>query len=730
MFTRLRLAAPLGISWLLLPTIAQGQALAPPPQGGPQVTAPPAAPTSKAAIEPSGPAIERVRRLPDFVPNAFWTDVDENPDEKARCMGRGGFAGTAIMTVLSEVPTKLPPLDAQQDPKIKIAPVLSIPSAPTKTLCAYTWNGNPDAVPPHGPGGTAVKDYPAISVHAAPGASEWAKFRNAMTHARTGALRTKQQRAAYTARGKVRVAVIDAVKVEPGKAPVLSQHALDVRNTIGEVTCEMSNLCGVDFKFYAGIPLGTFGDTIHDESGENGSYATKGQLARQIDQAVEDWRKEAPHLPMVINLSLGWSGCWNPKPPNAEEGKQQEPRYDPTEHDLVWHAIYKASCSGALVVAAAGNEDAVQGCPPGSLRELATPFEAARLHSFPARWANLSRRPEREQCAQYQVSTDPNKTGPVVLAVGAVDERDAKLGLSAQDATLVAFGNATAFKGSDHVFSGTSASTALVSGIAAALWVAKPELSTAEVERALIVSAPHLRHKQFGGPFVCNLTPGLPEETTPAPASGPAAGAGLLHPCADLRCSSVRRASLCRALAHVPGLPEIRCGPAANQPSTSITWPELSYDGSAARVRACASDSTETECKPPSGFDGIETPWQHTAEHGPGKSCGTCAVKRRNTPRQLQAEFNAEVVKEPGVFANYKIELGGGEQYPLFSGGTPSSQQVQNSLCDVTGEPTGKLYYTEDVGPGVETTLVNWVDDIVVQTNDPAADDTTDCTNE
>lgn len=198
------------------------------------------------------------------------------------------------------------------------------------------------------------------------------------------------------------------------------------------------------------------------------------QIAQGIEYAVRNGAR-------ILNMSLGGS--------------------DPSE--TLRQAVAYAWDSGALVVAAAGNEN------------TATPV-------YPAAWPN-------------------------VLGVGAtnVDDTRAPFSNYGDYVSLVAPGVAilsTTVGGSYEAWPGTSMATPLVSGVAALLWSRYPNLSNAEVRDLLLQTADHIgglpydadgRNAEYGhglvnaaravGLSMATPTPG-PARPSPTPTSCPMPG--------------------------------------------------------------------------------------------------------------------------------------------------------------------------------------------------------------
>jgi subtilisin family serine protease len=499
------------------------------------------------------------------------------------------------------------------------------------TYCGYTWTSDPLAPPE--PGlfadasvasnlANAEPDEPVLATLQAPplaptGPSDedvalWLGPLHRTARTRFG-LDGVTQPVAHAA--GVRVALIDSASGDfdrVGEYRDPSGHGTAVGRVIQEVACAGQAACRVSIKPYPALTITTTGDVMQASGSGAGAYGTRFQLAWQISRAVDEWLsgRGAAGAPahLVINLSLGWSGCWD---------MQRERSLDSR---MVRDAIERASCLGALVVAAGGNRDAIRGCPgqPDRLGE----------HSFPGLWAGREQRPSAEACKKVGVgAARAGELGPFLLGVSAVDDRDLPLGVAQQESSLVAYGGAVVMPDGDGTWtkqrSGTSMSAAAVSGIAAAIWATYPERSAAQVERDLIEPAVLLR-AHAGAPFICN---------------------SQSPPLAPNECESVRRASLCLSLAHaanVSASPE-QCGPPKADPDDAMSFGAMSapamVDVTAVDCAACDPATMPcSACNPaPGGVDPAEQPWAVVGPQPDGDACGTCVINK--SKNRFEAKF-------------------------------------------------------------------------------------------
>ncbi|NVB40382.1 S8 family serine peptidase [Pseudenhygromyxa sp. WMMC2535] len=207
---------------------------------------------------------------------------------------------------------------------------------------------------------------------------------------------------------------------------------------------------------------------LHAGLSQGGGWASEVGVA--VEQARRAWQASAPNSKLVINLSLAWE------------------RYaaDPSaiNSPTVYRALRRASCDGALIIAASGNESPYA-CPRG-------PME-------PAVWETLARPTQQECVAEFGAQSfdaghfggrwlacGANEYCPLVHSIGAVDELDDDLanyreGSRPRLATL----GFSAQVDSDGPMSGTSVSAAIASGAAARLWSHAPNLSGDAIMQAL-----------------------------------------------------------------------------------------------------------------------------------------------------------------------------------------------------------------------------------------------------
>lgn len=276
----------------------------------------------------------------------------------------------------------------------------------------------------------------------------------------------------------VTIAVVDTLPTTGATDPN-SEHGPSLVRIIDDLLCEPGALCDFHVLPILGLPRTRDGLDVVD-GGYVGSFK---DLAGGIVEAVERWKATPNSGPLVINLSVGWES-------DPFGGVAVEPK--PTV-DGVLVALEYASCHGALIVAAAGNDNGL--CSDGPL--------------FPAAWEQRPA-PNAARCAALGVAgsqhpTDPTAVyHPLVHAVGGLHVRFESMPGSRPLATprLVADGTYVVAGSGDDLtagHTGTSISTGVVAGVAAAVWSRDPLRPSWEVAQLVYESGQDLViDAQFG----------------------------------------------------------------------------------------------------------------------------------------------------------------------------------------------------------------------------------------
>lgn len=271
--------------------------------------------------------------------------------------------------------------------------------------------------------------------------------------------------------GNVRVAVIDTAPSRTAVGTALHGRAMAgiVRDVaLGCLAAEKS--CEREVRTFTGLPRDyVFGRpaTLTDPDLDRGGYVGyTGDVAIALSQAL-DWC-EGDCRQTIINLSVGWdaggSGVASP---------------------AVQELLQRASCRGAVIIAAGGNR---------------SPLACGDVDLEPARWESLARPTDAECEALGEVpmpSEHPPRTEyrPLVHSISAVDHDDGELSTSSPGSqsriaaigyqVVVSLDGPQADTNLLGPMSGTSVSAAVVSGIAALVWSADPDLAGDDVMQVL-----------------------------------------------------------------------------------------------------------------------------------------------------------------------------------------------------------------------------------------------------
>lgn len=372
------------------------------------------------------------------------------------------------------------------------------------------------------------------------------------------------------ATGKIRIAVVDATP-KGLNSPDTSNHGFVVSRIIASLACADPNAqeCQDRVKAYLALPLKaidlkTHGATLDLTNG--GYYGTPSQLLEAITGATNDWKSTDQRL--IINLSLGWDPIkLDPGDPNVER---------------IQTSLEAAVCRGALVIASAGN-------PTGS----DNPVRPAAFEAFTE--------PTDERCSKLGVprpvdakgksgvprpegtqGQDHRSYAPLLHAVGMVDAQDRKFLFARRwgQPRLAAFGLDVIVPGPENSFTppmtGTSMSAAVVSGVAAAVWLVHPDWSAPMVMSRLYDAGLPLQPPEMVG-----KPPEMVRRTETEFCLGQANG-----PCREW---NVRRIALCQALKD--DLPGLQCAQGVPLAKELPYWEDASTSKGSpvepCRVRNC-----------------------------------------------------------------------------------------------------------------------------------------------
>lgn len=271
---------------------------------------------------------------------------------------------------------------------------------------------------------------------------------------------------------RIRVAVIDtAARPFWSSDSDTYGHGRAVGRVIQELACPPGGFCASEIDNWLGLPLVKPYVTNHEQGGY---FGTRGQLARAIVDAVDDWAADYAASPknvpprLILNLSVGWT----PEHGGADGKKMPAPAR------AVFDALSHASCYGALNIAASGNHSG--GTSTGPM--------------LPGGWEI---RPAPTDCVgpygklktPYEFGPTPGTYAPLVHAASSVNGLDHPSpttrpgGLS----RLVAYGTSVvttdwrSAAGRTMILSGTSMAAAIASGAAAAAWSYRPDWTADQV---------------------------------------------------------------------------------------------------------------------------------------------------------------------------------------------------------------------------------------------------------
>jgi subtilisin family serine protease len=375
-------------------------------------------------------------------------------------------------------------------------------------------------------------------------------------------------------------------------------------------------------------------------------------LGLAIRRAVDDWKPNAANERLIVNISAGWDPVWGGAA-DAVKGATGLANAGVTgTPELVLESLAYASCSGALVFAAAGNRTAPY---RSSVPETAI---------YPAAWATLPA-PTIQECEALGVSgAKPEAGAPLLHAVGGLDFWGGRLMTSRPGASpmLATLGLNVVRQdpyGAPHhapTLTGTSMSTAAVSGVAAYLWMQNPNLQSAQLAAQLYRSGQPTAH-------AANVCFG------PTP------------------CSEVRNVVLCGAQGDAA---PIGCNP---------TPPAIEVPASAAleleEPIALELEAAE-ELLPGTG----EQPWVYP-QPPDDPSCGVCQFQTQNNKLDIHwiDSFQPSHILQMRIYLN---DNSGYWTIPISI--AQSKQDFRVTLSGASGETSaGTVRYKYDLGTSVIT---------------------------
>ncbi|WP_438023406.1 S8/S53 family peptidase [Sorangium sp. So ce233] len=353
--------------------------------------------------------------------------------------------------------------------------------------------------------------------------------------------------------------------------------------------------CAAEISTHLALPR-----TSNESTSDAGGYfGTPAELAVAIDDAVKQWKLNPwPRPRLVINLSLGWQ----PELDRSSGGVDAAGAAAPAQ--AVLEALRNASCHGALIVAAAGNEPGGEAVQPGA--------------TFPAAWQD-AHAPTKHECTAYfdvddgeplaSEGTDEVPPPSLVIAVGGTNYLGAPMAVtrpgSVSRLVAPALHGAAGDVAGPHVpaLTGTSVSAAVLSGAAALVWGHRPDLDPTEVIALLYSSAipiqiePELRMEAY-----------VADHPEVREVDRCSAAAGVAASCAGAAC---------------PAMPP--CTPWGRD-RMMIAPPPQVLDGVERWLGEFTSDGeVESHAEPPSTLQHLVTaPWVHPQPEIP--PCGSACI--------------------------------------------------------------------------------------------------------
>lgn len=318
---------------------------------------------------------------------------------------------------------------------------------PLANYCVYERN-DPSAPPPY----DSVSDCPAYAQ--AVDAEHWSYWSSVFAQG-VGTVDTTQLAVRWS---PVRIAVIDTGTGCTSTAThgrMMTSLVRDVANG-----CFAKQGCEREVHSYVGLPR-RLDDMTQQDTVCGGEVGYASDVAVAIQRALDDWRHSGKREKLIINLSVAWS---------SEPG--------PLTSQPVYEMLRRASCHGALIIAAAGNR---------------SPYSCTDSTFAPAQWEAL-RRPSKKECMALGIDAPdlpPNGYTPLVHSVTPIShsQQDLLSNSPAAASRIAALGfQATSV---DHSgvpigpMSGSSVSAAVVSGVAALVWSANSTLTADGVMQRL-----------------------------------------------------------------------------------------------------------------------------------------------------------------------------------------------------------------------------------------------------
>jgi hypothetical protein len=264
------------------------------------------------------------------------------------------------------------------------------------------------------------------------------------------------------------IAVVDATPFGLVKSDTTG-HGFGVSRVIGNLACDDADSpeCERRVRPYLALPYVQVTPKEWKIDPNGGSIGYFHDLFRAFRTALDE---RAPGQNLIINLSLGWDPIKSDR--NAREAR------------IMHRLLQRAYCEGVLVVAAAGNITGSEGALlPAAMEAYPPPRDDAEC-------AALGFKVPPKAKDAFHSRLRPKGYKPLLHSVAAVDIFDQRLPIVRPwgHPRLAAYGMAVTAPapgktdtGFTTPMTGTSMSAAIVSGIAGAIWRARPNLSAADV---------------------------------------------------------------------------------------------------------------------------------------------------------------------------------------------------------------------------------------------------------
>lgn len=294
----------------------------------------------------------------------------------------------------------------------------------------------------------------------------------------------------------VRLALLDtAATRESGVAdnPGNSSHGYSLANMAESLVCD-GPTCLAQLTSRLALPYLTFDPEsghLSDRDDVKGGYlGTLADLALAVWAETRTWSRygDPDGQRLVINLSLGWDG-------ELFGGLEEDVEQMPVAVQAVHRVLEMASCQGALLIAAAGNDTGGPNAGTGPL--------------LPGAWEKRAA-PDFQTCQQLGITpnpddvpfeADPESYRPLVYAVGGVDPSGSPLANARPGGMprLAAYGRHGVVE--SHVggkptatLTGTSVASIVTASAASAVWYYQPELPPHEVMERIYDTAQPLSY--------------------------------------------------------------------------------------------------------------------------------------------------------------------------------------------------------------------------------------------